>query len=480
MQTTLIIAVSIYVSMIFSVRYRTAIASIGIAALLLYGTISGTYSSTEAFRSFPLEIVVLILALALFSKIFENNGYFRYIGDKFLEVSRGRKIFIAILIPFVMYATSLFMNNLSVILLFTFICIELALALKIPIIPILVSGLIASNIGGAPLPWADTPAVIITLYSNFTLVDFLTKLFIPCAICIVLLILYTVWWFKRQDVNLRTASERPKKLHDNFLKHLNKLPPPPPPPPSFITEVNGKFVSVTPPPPPPPIMGLRHCNASKWKKVILPLGGFIVFITAICIAPFLNISIAYVSMFFIGIMLFVTDEKPEVIINSLPVLDSLIFISALFMISGVLEHAGILKVAVTYILSFTGDSKVLILLAIMLSAFFIATFLSAGPATATILPICAQLAPMIGNGFVYAALALGILAGSSMLPWSATGGPVMLAEVNRFTHTHKLSKEEEIQINEIYNFKHYISFSIPFSLIILGVGAIFLVIYSFF
>lgn len=476
----LIICLTIYVAMIFSVKYRTAIASVGIGVLLLYGTISGTYSASEAFQTFPLEIVILVITLALFSKIFENNGFFKIIGDKFVELSKGRKIFIAITLPFVMYATSLFMNNLSVILLFTFICLTLAIRLKLPIVPILVSGLIASNIGGAALPWADTPAVILTLYTNFSLFDFLSKVFLPCAINTGLLILYTVWWFKHE--------EKKAKCNDNAIKPLNYKNPlgtayhhTPHEPKHHFTLGKHRLRNTPPPPPPlntpPHLAQIKH---TKYKKIYLPIILFILFILSICLAPFFNISIAFVGMFFIGITLFITIDRPEEILNSLPILDSLTFISALFMISGALEHYGILKVAVDYVLSFTGDNKILIVLAIMICAFIIATFLSAGPAAATILPMCLYLAPLVGNNIVYAALAFGILAGSSMLPWSATGGPVMLSEVDRFLHSNKVLPEDKVAINEIYNLKHYISFSIPFSLVILVVGGIFLILYTLF
>lgn len=73
---TIIIILIIYVGMIFSVKYRTAIATLGIGTLLIYTTLFEGYSSVEAFKSFPLEIVLLILALALFSKIFKDNGFF--------------------------------------------------------------------------------------------------------------------------------------------------------------------------------------------------------------------------------------------------------------------------------------------------------------------------------------------------------------------------------------------------------------------
>ena len=145
--------------------------------------------------------------------------------------------------------------------------------------------------------------------------------------------------------------------------------------------------------------------------------------------------------------------------------------------SGVLEYLGILKIAVNYIISFTSDNRVLIILCILVCSFIISTFLSAGPAAATILPICAQLQPVIGSNVIFAALALGILAGSSMLPWSATGGPVMLNEVNRYLNHYDLSQDEEIKIRNIYNLKSYISFSIPFSLIILLCSMVYLIVY---
>lgn len=109
---------------------------------------------------------------------------------------KRKKIFIIIVLPIAMYATSLFMNNLSVVLLFTFISLTIIREVKLPVTPILVAGLISSNIGGCPLPWADTPAVILTLYSDFTLIDFLNKLFVPCFIFEALLILYIFIWCK--------------------------------------------------------------------------------------------------------------------------------------------------------------------------------------------------------------------------------------------------------------------------------------------
>ena len=462
----MIIILTIYLGMIFSIKYRTAIATLGIGVLLIYTTLFKGYSTVAAFKSFPLEIVLLILTLALFSKIFENNGLLKAIGDKLIKRSKGEKIFIIIVLPFVMYATSLFMNNLSVVLLFTFISLTIIRQLKLPVTPILIAGLISSNIGGCPLPWADTPAVILTLYSDFTLFDFLNKLFIPCFIFEVLLILYIFVWCKCYSKRKNISCFMNEPRESIFVMKSEPLPPIPEdkkntPPPSYKTPAHIQL----------------YIPKTTFKRYYMPIIVFILFIAGICIAPFVNISIAYISMVFLGLALIILSQNPIEILDSLSVTDSLVFISALFMISSVLEYLGVLEYAVNYIISFTGDNKILILSCILMCAFIISTFLSAGPAAATILPLCIQLQPVIGSNIIFAALALGILAGSSMLPWSATGGPVMLNEVNRYMNRYDMPKDEEAKIRSIYDLKNYVSFSIPFSLIMLFCSLIYLVIY---
>lgn len=143
MWNILALAILTYIGMVFFTKYRTPIAVLGSAILLIYGTISG---------HFPAQ-------LALFAKVFERCGLFDYMEYLFINTTKGNKILIVLILPMVIYASSLFMNNLTVILLFTFTCLKLLLKFKLPVIPLLVTSIIASNIGGATLPWSDTPAV---------------------------------------------------------------------------------------------------------------------------------------------------------------------------------------------------------------------------------------------------------------------------------------------------------------------------------
>lgn len=425
----LIILVTIltYLGMIFFTRHRTSIALVGSGLLLIIGGITNTFDANLAFSKFPGDIIILIIVLSIFTDYFNQYGLINLIRYKIVSLSSGNKAKLIMVIPILMYITSLFMNNLTVVLIFTYMALYLALEYQLPIVPVLVSIIIGSNIGGAPLPWADTPAVILTLYSDFNLMDFLNKLFLPCLIYAVALSVYTYKWYM-------------------LSKHKRSIP-------------------------------YREKPDVNWNKALIPIVLFVIYIISISIAPFKNLSIAYVSLFFGGILLITNKSDSTEIINKLPILDSLVFIIALFLIGGVLEYSGILKLVAEYVMSCTNQNEYLIVLAILMMAFIISTFLSAGPAAATLLPICSSLSYLVPFKLIYAALALGILAGTSMLPWSATGGPILMSETSRFLKEVKVDEDERIELEKIYNMKSYLLFSIPFSLIMLVLSAIYLVIF---
>ncbi len=428
MYIILSLAIIIYIFMIILTKHRTPIALIGAGAMLILGALSSIYNVNYAFSKFPGEIILLIIVLSLFTDAFNKIGLIDYIGYTFVRLTKENKVAMIVFMPLLMYATSLFMNNLTVVLLYTYMGLYLFTEFRLPVVPLLVSIVIGSNIGGAALPWADTPAVILTLYTNFNLLDFVNKLMLPCALYIIALSIYNFVWYKY------------------FAPKERSIP--------FKT--------------------IPQMDKKRLKPVLLL---FVFYIFFISIGPFVNISIAYTSLFFGGLLLLLEKRNPIDILNELPIMDSIVFIIALFLIGGILEECGILKVAAEGIIKLTSNNAYLISLAILFLAFIISTFLSAGPAAATLLPICQSLYHAIPFKLIYAALALGILAGSSMLPWSATGGPILLSQANSFIKQHDyLSEEEKENIRKIYNLKSYVLYSVPFSLTMLAASAVYIII----
>lgn len=435
----ILITVCTYLGIVFCTKKRIAITLIGAGLLLITGAVTGSFDAKEAFAGFPSEIIILIITLTLFTSTFEQMGFINYIGYRFLQFTRRKKVLIMVCMPLLVYFVSLFMNNLTVVLFFSSIALYMILEYDLPVIPLLVSIIIGSNIGGAPLPWADTPAVVLTLYSNFTLFDFINKLFIPCMVFAISLAYYSYQWYKHTKPHKRESPFSNKPLVD-------------------------------------------------WKKLGKFLFLFVIYIIAISVGPFIEISIAYISLFFGGILLCLRKKDEMMILNELPIMDSIMFFITLFLIGSVLQCSGLLSSAAEYIIGLSNNNAYLITMAVLILAFLTATFLSAGPAAATLLPICRTLEPLVPFRLIYAALALGILCGSSMLPWSATGGPIMLSQTREFIDKklkgpkakHIVFAPEKVhEIRKIFSLKMYLVFSVPFSIAMLVLSAIYLLTYIF-
>lgn len=391
MLVLLIFTAFIYIGMIIVTKHRTSIAFVGSGLLLSVGSLYSMFDVGAVFSRFPGEIIILIIALSLFTDCFDKLSLIDYIGYKFISLSKNNKIVIITTLPFLIYLTSMFMNNLTVVLLFAYMALYIALEFCLQTVPILVGIIIGSNIGGAALPWADTPAVILTLYTDFNLLDFMGKLFLPCLFFALLLSAYSFVWYKY------------------FSPKERDMP--------FNTKPSVDF-----------------------KRAVPVLIIFIVYVVLVSVAPFINLSIVYISLLFSGVLLLIDSRNPMDVLNELPILDSISFIITLFLIGGVLEAGGILKMAAEYIIGFTGQNTYLITLATLFIAFIISTFLSAGPA-------------------------------------AATGGPVLFSQTNRFIRTHSLNEEDKKHISKIYSLKSYLAFSVTFSMLMLFLSAVYLVMY---
>ena len=47
MTFAIIVALIVYIAMIFSIKYRTAITSIGLGVILIYGTVTNTFTLSD-------------------------------------------------------------------------------------------------------------------------------------------------------------------------------------------------------------------------------------------------------------------------------------------------------------------------------------------------------------------------------------------------------------------------------------------------
>lgn len=430
------IAIAALAFVLLSVFYqrRTPVAILAAGALVLVGEQEGFFTVKTALSRIPAEVLILLLVLSMFSKVFERTGVLYSLGVKAATLAGGRRYVTVAFLLFAVFAFSLLANNLSVILVLTLVCLRLGSALRLPTIPLLVGTVIASNIGGCPLPWADTPAIVLTTHTDFDITDFLEYVLPPCALLIGLLILYSLG---------RTTGNR------TTVTRLHEL-------------INLESIGF-----------LAGFERTHWRSATVPAVIFFGLIAGISLAPLHQVPVAYVAAASGALLLLVEGRRAADLLDIPGFIDMSVFISALFLIGGTLEASQVLAVFAKRILTLATVHDTVPLLGVLGLSFAVCTFLSAGPAAITLLPVCSELVPLYGK-VVYAALALGVLAGSSMLPWSATGGPAMLNEASRFLRNegHEYGDPESLRL--LSRFRSYIGFSVPFSFVMLIVSAIWL------
>jgi Na+/H+ antiporter NhaD/arsenite permease-like protein len=104
---------------------------------------------------------------------------------------------LAIISIFFVAGTSAFLDNVTTMFLYTPVTIEIALALKISPLILLIPEIMASNVGGAATLIGDPPNIMIGSYTGITFMQFVTNLTLVCIIAMVALTIYTKFFYSK-------------------------------------------------------------------------------------------------------------------------------------------------------------------------------------------------------------------------------------------------------------------------------------------
>ena len=98
---------------------------------------------------------------------------------------------------FVTAVASAFLDNVTTMLLIIPVTIEIALTLRVNPIAFLLPEVFASNVGGTATLIGDPPNIMIGSYAGLTFMDFVKNLTVICFICLIVTIIYFVWWYRK-------------------------------------------------------------------------------------------------------------------------------------------------------------------------------------------------------------------------------------------------------------------------------------------
>ena len=129
-------------------------------ALNYYDT-GDTFTLAEITTMIDWETIGLLLGMMVMVGILSNTGVFEYFAVLSYKKSQGSIWTLVVILCSVTAVLSAFLDNVTTMLLLTPVTIQLAKVLDIKPIPLLISEVLFSNIGGAATMIGDPPNIMI-------------------------------------------------------------------------------------------------------------------------------------------------------------------------------------------------------------------------------------------------------------------------------------------------------------------------------
>ena len=340
--SSLIFVVSLV--LIFSEKVnRTIVAFAGAFLMIGVGEAFHFFNMESAIHAIDFETLGLLMGMMIIVAMLEPTGFFEYLAVLAARASRGKPVRLFILLGAVTTVLSMFLDNVTTVVLIAPVTLLISEILGVSAIPYLVAEALLSNTGGVATLVGDPPNVLIGSAAGFSFNDFL----------IYSLPIVAVTWFGALFL-----------LRFLFRKELAEEPH------------NAKAVMKL-----NPAQTLNDPQSAK--KILIVLGAAIAlfFVHHIFhIEPaFVALGAAAVALFWVQPDIHETLAKVEWSV--------LVFFGALFVMVGGLEDAGVLETIVGLFRSASGIDPVLFGVGIIWIVAILSAVVDNIPITIALIPV---------------------------------------------------------------------------------------------
>jgi Na+/H+ antiporter NhaD/arsenite permease-like protein len=377
----------IYALISFELLHRTIAAMIGAAIMLIitytFGTLNPDFhiiSYERAVSAIDMNVIFLLMGMMIIVGVLKHTGVFQWCAYMSYKLAKGNVAVLAIISCFFIAITSAFLDNVTTMLLYTPVLIEIALALKISPLALLIPGVMASNVGGTATLIGDPPNIMIGSYTGLTFMQFVTNLALVCIIAMIALVIYNKFFYAKAYAKAKVEDV------DGFI--------------AFLKE--------------------------EYKITDKTLLGYGLFVMALVVSFFVthgfwHMEVSIPALFGAGLLFTYAILTKKVKMLELIEKDiewtTLLFFMFLFVIVGAVEEAGLLAVIADWVLNVSQGNLVAAICMILWVSAIMSAFIDNIPFTATMLPITAYLTKVIpgaaDDNVLWWALALGACLGGN-------------------------------------------------------------------
>ncbi len=172
----LVIFILTFVLLLTEKVHRTIAAMLGASVMVATGIIMKFYFAEDALHTVDFETLGLLLGMMILVRLLQQTGFFQYAAIVTAKKSRGNAWFLLVFLGATTSVISMFLDNVTTVVLIAPVTILIAEMLHISPVPFLMAEAMLSNIGGVATLVGDPPNVIIATVTKFTFLDFITHL----------------------------------------------------------------------------------------------------------------------------------------------------------------------------------------------------------------------------------------------------------------------------------------------------------------
>lgn len=190
---------------------RTVIALSGALLFILLKILT----QHEAFLSIDFNTIGLLTGMMIMVSIIKRTGLFQYLAIKISKLAHGNIFYLLFFLSIITGILSSILDNVTTIILIVPITLAICENLEISPIPLVLSEIFASNIGGTATLIGDPPNIIIGSAAHLSFMDFIINL-APFALILLILLPFFVRLFYKKEIsqNIKDAWERVEKFDE--------------------------------------------------------------------------------------------------------------------------------------------------------------------------------------------------------------------------------------------------------------------------
>jgi Na+/H+ antiporter NhaD/arsenite permease-like protein len=130
----------------------------------------------QALQYVDFDVIFLVMGMMIVIGVIEGTGIFQWLAYQAYRLSRGRAWLLVTVLMIITSVASALLDNVTTMLLMTPMTLQIALALGINPLSLLLPEVLASNVGGISTLIGTPTNILIGSYANISFNDFLTNL----------------------------------------------------------------------------------------------------------------------------------------------------------------------------------------------------------------------------------------------------------------------------------------------------------------